>query len=140
MCVHARRSLADRARPQKESNMLRTNCLQPSCAVIAFGSVGVATVLRALIYVLFNEQIPYTPFYPAVMLTALCCGLSWGLVSTVLSALAASFWLTPLGRPLITEPNDLTGMGLFLVVCILIVWLAARVRAHRKEAEKAAEE
>jgi signal transduction histidine kinase/ActR/RegA family two-component response regulator len=120
--------------------MLRTNFLQPSCAAIAFGSVAIATVLRALIYVLFKEQIPYTPFYPAVMLTALCCGMSWGLVSTVLSALAASFWLTPLGRPLIAEPNDLTGMGLFLVVCILIVWLAARVRAHRKEAEKAAEE
>jgi signal transduction histidine kinase/CheY-like chemotaxis protein len=120
--------------------MLRTNFMQPSCAVIAFGSVAIATILRALIYVLFNEQIPYTPFYPAVMITALCCGMSWGLVSTVLSAVAASFWLTPLGRPLIAEPNDLTGMVLFLLVCILIVWLAARVRGHRKEAEQAAEE
>jgi signal transduction histidine kinase len=120
--------------------MLRTNFMNPSCAVIAFGSVAIATVLRAFIYVLFNEQIPYTPFYPAVMITALCCGMSWGLVSTVLSAVAASFWLTPLGRPLIAEPNDLTGMVLFLLVCILIVWLAARVRGHRKEAEQAAEE
>jgi signal transduction histidine kinase/ActR/RegA family two-component response regulator len=128
------------AKYRKESNMLRTNFMNPSCAVIAFGSVAIATVLRALINVLLNEQVPYSTFYPAVMLTALCCGLSWGLASTMLSALAASFWLTPMGRPLITEPNDLTGMGLFLLVCVLIVWLAARVRAHRKEAEQAAEE
>src|SRR5688500_115302 len=104
--------------------MLRTNFMNPGCAAIAFGSVTVATVLRAAIDIVLHEQIPYTPFYPAVMLTALCCGLSWGLASVVLSALAASFWLTPLGRPLITEPNDLTGMALFLIVCVLIVWLA----------------
>ena len=120
--------------------MLRTDFMKPSCAAIAFGSVAVATVLRALIYILLNEQVPYSTFYPAVMLTALCCGLWWGLASTILSALAASFWLTPMGRPLITEPNDLTGIGLFLLVCVLVVWLAARVRADRKEAEQAAEE
>jgi signal transduction histidine kinase/ActR/RegA family two-component response regulator len=120
--------------------MLRTNFTQSSCALIAFGSVAVAIALRAFIDVVLHEPIPYTPFYPAVMLTALCCGLSWGLASIVLSALAASFWLTPMGRPLITEPNDLTGMGLFLLVSVSIVWLAARVRAHRKEAERAAEE
>jgi len=39
--------------------MLRTNFMKPSCAAIAFGSVAVATVLRALIDVLLNEQVPY---------------------------------------------------------------------------------
>jgi signal transduction histidine kinase len=120
--------------------MLRTDFLQPGSAAIAFGSVATATILRTFIDVVLDEQIPYTPFYPAVMLTALCCGLSWGLAATVLSGIAASFWLAPLGRPLITEANDLTGMGLFLVVCLLIVWLAARVRGHRQDAEQAAEE
>jgi signal transduction histidine kinase/ActR/RegA family two-component response regulator len=120
--------------------MLRSNSLPSTCALIAFGSVTVATILRALIYIVFHEQIPYTPFYPAVMLTALCCGLAWGLVSTMLSALAASFWLAPLGRPLITEVNDLTGMALFLVVCGLISWLAARVREHHRDLETAAVE
>jgi signal transduction histidine kinase/ActR/RegA family two-component response regulator len=120
--------------------MLRTNFMQSSCALIAVGSVAVATILRAVIYIIFHEQIPYTPFYPAVMLTALCCGLTWGLISTTLSALAASFWLAPLGRPLITEMNDLTGMALFLLVCGLLSWLAARVREHRQELELAAAE
>jgi hypothetical protein len=83
--------------------VLRTNFMNPGCAAIAFGSVAITTVLRAGIDVILHEQIPYTPFYPAVMLTALCCGLSWGLVSVVLSALAASFWLTPMGRLLLRE-------------------------------------
>jgi signal transduction histidine kinase len=120
--------------------MLRKNFPPSSCALIALGSVAVATILRALIYIVFHEQIPYTPYYPAVMLTALCCGLNWGLIATALSALAASFWLAPLGRPLITEMNDLSGMVLFLLVCGLISLLAARVREHRRELELAAAE
>ncbi len=120
--------------------MLDANVSPIRCALIALGSVAIATILRTLIYVIFHEQIPYTTFYPAVMLTGLCCGLTWALATTALSALAASFWLSPLGRPLITEANDLTGMALFLLVSSLISWLAARVREHRRELERAAEE
>jgi signal transduction histidine kinase/ActR/RegA family two-component response regulator len=120
--------------------MLRNSFPPSGCALIALGSVASATIFRALIYIVFHEQIPYTPFYPAVVLTALCCGLPWGLIATVSSALAASFWLAPLGRPLITEINDLTGMALFILVCGLISWLAARVREERRGLELAAAE
>jgi signal transduction histidine kinase/ActR/RegA family two-component response regulator len=120
--------------------MLHTTFKQPSCVMIAFGTVALATFARAVIDLWLHEQIPYTTFYPAIMITALCCGMRWGLVSMGLSALAASFWLTPLGRPLIAEVTDFAGMALFLLVSSFIVWLAARVREHRHFLEQAAEE
>jgi biotin transporter BioY len=70
------------------------------------GSVLAATALRAAIYVTIHEQIPFTTFYPAVMLAALYCGLYWGMAAVALSAVAASFWLVLFGQPLITEPTD----------------------------------
>lgn len=120
--------------------MLPKNSWHPGGAFVALGAVAIATITRTFIHVFLHEEIPYSTFYPAVMFTALVCGFHWGMVSVVLSALAASFWLSPFGRPLITEPSDMTGMALFLLVCTLIVWLAARVSAHRLEAERAAAE
>ena len=122
----------------KRSFVARNTYWHP--AIIAVGSVASATVIRAIIHAVLNEQIPYSTFYPAVMLTALSGGLYWGLLAIVLSAIAASFWLTPFWRPLISEPNDLVGMGMFLLVCALIVWLSNRVREHRREIERAAEQ
>jgi len=120
--------------------MLHAKFNQSHCALIAIGSVALSTMVRAIIDLWLHEQIPYTTYYPAIMLTALCCGMRWGMVSACLSALAASFWLTPLGRPLIAEVTDLAGMVLFLLVSTLIVWLAANMREHRQFLERAAEE
>jgi signal transduction histidine kinase/ActR/RegA family two-component response regulator len=109
-------------------------------ALITIGAITTATILRAVIDAVLHEPIHYTTFYLAVMVTALHCGLYWGLASTVLSAIAASMWLPPMGRPLIIEPNDFAGMVLFLVVSVLIVWLSHRMRMHQRVAQQAAEE
>lgn len=118
--------------------MLPKNSWHPGGAFVVLGAVAIATITRTFIDVFLHEEIPYSTFYPAVMFTALVCGFRWGMVSVGLSAIAASFWLSPFGRPLIMEPTDMTGMLLFLLVCTLIVWLAARVSAHRQDAERAA--
>ena len=110
------------------------------CALIAFGSVLVAALVRAWIHY-FAEEVPYTLFYPAVMVTALCCGLYWGLAATGLSGVASLFWLEPEGSlQLELETGDPARMVMFLLVCGLVVWLADRVHRHRREAERSAEE
>jgi signal transduction histidine kinase/CheY-like chemotaxis protein len=111
------------------------------CAIIAFGSVLAAVIVRALIDYVSEEEIPYTAFYPAVMATALCCGLYWGLAATGLSAVSSMYWISPRGRLQIgVDTGDLPRMAMFLLVCALVVWLADRVHRHRREAERSAEE
>jgi signal transduction histidine kinase len=109
-------------------------------AVIAIGSIVTATILRAVIDAVLHEPIHYTTFYLAVMVSALYGGLYWGLASTLLSAIAATFWLPPLGQPLISETSDLAEMSLFLIVSALIAWMSDRMRQQQRRAEQAAEE
>ena len=110
------------------------------CALVTIGSVATSTIARALIHYAFNQQLPYTPFVPAIMLTALFCGEWWGVLAIALSMVAASFWLFAAGQSVISETNDLIAMGLFAVAAALIVWLSAKVRRHRHTLECAAEE
>jgi signal transduction histidine kinase len=111
-----------------------------SAVLITGGSIICATLLRAVIDALLHEPINYTTYYLAIIVTTLNCGLYWGLASIVLSTIAASLWLPPMGRPLIVEPNDLAGMVLFMVVATLIVWLCNRAASMRRLAEAAAHE
>jgi signal transduction histidine kinase len=110
------------------------------CALITIGSVAVATIIRALIHLVFHQQLPYTPFVPAIMLTALFCGELWGVLATALSMVAACFWMIGNGESRVSETNDLIAMALFAAAAALIVWLSAKVRRHRFSLERAAEE
>jgi signal transduction histidine kinase len=109
-------------------------------ALVAIGSIVIATLLRAAIHVVLNEPIQYTTFYLAVMVTALYAGLYWGLASTLLAAAAATFSVPSLGQTFIPEPSDFAELSLFLVTSTLIVWMSHRMREHRHQAEAAAEE
>jgi signal transduction histidine kinase/ActR/RegA family two-component response regulator len=102
-------------------------------------AVLIASIARTFVYLVWNETIPYTPFYPAVIVATMMGGWRAGLFATALAGLAASFWLEPFGEPLIVEPTDLVGMSLFLVVCAIIVWLCEKMRLAQQEAEQAAE-
>jgi signal transduction histidine kinase/CheY-like chemotaxis protein len=116
---------------------------QVNHALITLAAVMAAALLRAAISIVLQEPIPaatYVMFYPAIMLAAWYCGLAWGLVGVALSVFAASFWLTPLGTPVVNAPRDLASLGLFFFVSLLIVFLSHRVRKAHAEVERAAEE
>lgn len=91
--------------------MLHANLNHSRCAAVAIGTVALSTIMRAVIDIWLHEQIPYTTYYPAIIFTALCCGLPWGMASVGLSALAASFWLTPPDGH--SSPNGATWPGCF---------------------------
>lgn len=63
-----------------------------AAAVLA---VGVALVLRQSLVAHFGELPHYVTFYPAVMLTALFCGVGPGLLATGVGAVAAAYWILP---------------------------------------------
>lgn len=108
--------------------------------IVALLAVVIASIVRTIFHVVFNETIPYTPFYPAIVVTTMYGRLPGGLIATILAAFAASFWLFPFGQPLIQEPTDLFGLILFLAVSGLIVVLCEAMRRAQQSAEVALEE
>lgn len=101
--------------------------------------VLIASLFRALCQLL-GETIPYTPFYPAIIVGTIHGRLRGGLITLGLAAFAASFWLIPFGRPNITDLSDLIGLALFLIVGWIVVALCERLRRAQLEAEVAAGE
>jgi signal transduction histidine kinase/ActR/RegA family two-component response regulator len=109
----------------------------PRIVSIAFAAVAVAAIVRTFFFVAFNETIPYTPFYPAIVIATMYGRLRGGFLAIGLSAFAASIWLAPLGKPLIEEATDLIGMLLFIGVGILVVGLCEQMRRYQERAETA---
>ncbi len=104
---------------------------------VALMAVMIAALVRAFCHAVFNEAIPYTPFYPAIVVSTMYGRMMGGAIATVLAAFVASFWLEPFGHPLIQESTDLVGLFLFLMVSVLVVRLCEAMRRAQETAENA---
>jgi PAS domain S-box-containing protein len=106
-------------------------------------AVATAALVRIALEPLWGARLPFFTFYPAVMLSAWCCGFRAGMLATVLSMGFVDYlWLGQVfdlagGR----EPGELAAVGLFAVVGICIAWAAesAHRSQRRLEATAAAE-
>jgi signal transduction histidine kinase/ActR/RegA family two-component response regulator len=103
-------------------------------------AVLAAAVVRQYFHARWDETIPYTPFYPAIVVATMYGRLTGGLVATIAGALAASFWIYPIGQWRIDELNDLIGLALFIAVSGIVVALCEGMLRARQRAEIAAEE
>ncbi len=108
-----------------------------AAVLIVTAAVGVrAGLLGAL-----GTRAVYVTFYPAVIVAALYGGLPAGLLATVLSTGAATWWMNPVGRLfVIRDPLDWLGLAVFIVSCTMISAICeamhrAQARATKAEAE-----
>lgn len=103
--------------------------------VVTTLALAVSAVVRTVCHSVFNETIPYTPFYPAIVISTMYGRLPGGILAVILATFAASFWLFPFGQPLIKEPTDLIGLVLFIAVSGLVVGLVeAMLRSQQTTA------
>ena len=71
----------------------------------------------------------YLVFYPFILIATLFGGFGPGLLSVILSAVAAAFFLVePVGRLAIAARADRISMGIFIIGSIFIVWVCSRLR------------
>jgi PAS domain S-box-containing protein len=92
-------------------------------------STGAGVLLRAAFDTAWESRLPYIMFFPAVMLSSYVGGVGPGILTTVLSAAAASyFWLTPRGSLVIADPGQALGMLVFVIIGISISFLNAKWR------------
>lgn len=106
--------------------------------VTALGIVAAAAAVRAVFLEPLGNRIAYVTFYPAVMIAALYCGLSAGILATVASALIASyFWIDPVKQLLVRDPADWLGVVVFIISCTIISCLSEVMRRSQLRAGEA---
>lgn len=108
---------------------------------IAVSAVAVGLLARLALEPIWQARFPYITLFPAIMVSALLGGVGPGLLATVLSGLGgAYYWILPLRSLRITEPGELVGVGIFVLVVVVIsalngVWrrgIAAVVESEQR--------
>jgi two-component system, sensor histidine kinase and response regulator len=101
---------------------------------IAVLGPALTLLLRSPFDAVLGERVQYMAFYPTVLLAAFFGGLWPGLLATVLSSLAATYFLVDLGFSLeIAKVQDAVALGFFVVVSVAVSALSeTRLRSQRR--------
>ena len=89
--------------------------------LIALAAVAIGLLVRLALEPIWQARLPYITLFPAIMVSAWLGGFGPGLLTTLLSALgAAYYWTTPLRSLRFTDPAELVGLGVFVMVGVVI--------------------
>ena len=100
--------------------------------VVAVGALTAALLFRYLVRDSLGLKVPYLQFYPAIIVAAWYGGLGPGVLSTILSTLAAMYFFLPPTGPAVGEASDQLSLGVFVATGLVISWLNHRL--HLAEA------
>lgn len=104
---------------------------------IAVLAAAVAALLRLALDPLWGVKLPLILFFPAVMVSGWFGGFWPGIVTTLLSAVAADFfWIPPVYSLAMSDAGDVFGLLVFVVVGVVISGLN---EAWRRAAGRTAE-
>ena len=97
--------------------------------VVAVLLVAASLLVRWMLRAWFGGNLPYLQFFPAIMVAAWYGGLGPGILATVLSALAATFFfLPPAGRLILVATPEAISLGIFIAIGLGISWLNHQLR------------
>jgi PAS domain S-box-containing protein len=89
--------------------------------LIAVAAVAIGLLARLALEPIWQARLPYITLFPAIMVSAWLGGFGPGLLTTMLSALgAAYYWVSPVRSLRITDPAELVGLGVFVMVGVVI--------------------
>ena len=84
---------------------------------IAVGAAVVAILVRLALEPVLDFRLPYITLFPAIVLSAWCGGLWPGFLTTLLCAVAATyFWIEPTHSFAVDHTSDLLGLVIFLAI------------------------
>src|SRR4026208_2205201 len=96
---------------------------QLSRYVVGIAALAVALLFRYLVRDSLGFKVPYLQFYPAIIVAAWYGGLGPGVLSTVLSTLAAMHFFLPPPGLAVGEASDQLSLGVFVATGLVISWL-----------------
>jgi PAS domain S-box-containing protein len=99
---------------------------------VAVALVAVAVSTRRWLVNSFGPMPLFITFYPAVLMAASVAGGGPGILASILSSLAASYWfIAPYNSFTINAPNDAIALGLFFCVSLTLSILMERLHHAR---------
>jgi PAS domain S-box-containing protein len=114
----------------------RARGLPLSRYLVAVAAVTVAVVIRLFFASVFGGYFRFMMLLPAVVFSAWYGGLGTGLLATGLTAAAAAcLWLDPACSFVIKNPEDLTALGLYMLVGGFISLLSHNLIQARRRLE-----
>src|SRR6202011_4066098 len=109
----------------------------PRNRLLAYGVALLATagslLIRWPLWPVLKDAVPHMTFFPAVMIAAYLGGFWPGLLATILSAVAANYFLTrQLSSFQVTSVNDVAALILFVLVGTIISGLCESLHRARR--------
>jgi len=119
----------------RDIKTVKNNADWPRIAIryaVAVALAAVAVWTRRWLVNSFGPMPLFITFYPAVLLAASIAGGGPGILTSVLSSLAASYWfIAPYQSFAINAPNDVIALGIFFCVSLTLSILMERLRRAR---------
>jgi PAS domain S-box-containing protein len=85
------------------------------------GAILFATLIRWSMGGLVQDRIPFTTYYPAIMIATLLGGFWLGMVASLVSAIIAWWMFMPPTFGFVADAAQLTSLVTFVLVCFLLV-------------------
>src|SRR5262249_37264346 len=119
-------------RPFREVGMHDTRRTRLAVYGLAVLATGISLLLRWPLRPVLGDAVPHMTFFPAVMIAAYFGGFWPGLLATILSAVAANYFLTKqLASWHVTSVNDVAALILFVLVGAIISGLCESLHRAR---------
>ena len=93
------------------------------------GGLLIATLIRWAIGGLVQERIPFTTYYPAIVVATFLGGFWWGTLASILSAAVAWWLFMPPTFGFALDQAQLVSLITFLLVCLLLVGTVTALNA-----------
>ena len=93
------------------------------------GGLLIATLIRWAIGGLVQERIPFTTYYPAIVVATLLGGFWWGTLASILSAAVAWWLFMPPTFGFALDQAQLVSLITFILVCLLLVGTVTALNA-----------
>src|SRR6187397_2803892 len=87
----------------------------------ALGAILIATFIRWAMGGLVHDRIPFTTYYPAIVVATLLGGFRLGILASILSAIVAWWMFMPPAFGFALDAAQLTSLITFIFVCFLLV-------------------
>jgi signal transduction histidine kinase/DNA-binding NarL/FixJ family response regulator len=100
--------------------------------LVAILIIAAASAIREAFFGGLGRGTAYLTYYPAVMLAALYGGLPSGLLATAVSAFLSFFWI----QKGYMSPVETMAMGVFLLSCTMISFIAEAMRRAQRRAKE----